>query len=410
VAERAQELDGSVRAWVHLREGAPELRSALDNQSRRRPLWGVPIGVKDIFEVAGMTTSFGVPGLSQNVARDQAAVATLFEVAGGVMMGKTACTEFAYATPGPTRNPRNIAHTPGGSSSGSAAAVAAEMVPLSVGSQTAGSIIRPAAYCGVTGFKPTHGLVSTAGMLTFAPSLDTVGFFALSVSDIRIALSAAVNLSGATRQTDKHRRRFGLHLGGQQWTAASVAARQTLDNVAARIRDAGVEAVEIDLGAFEHCHELHATIMAYEASRALSWRRENMSERLSPQLMKLLDEGQELGGERYLAALRHADEARQRIDRMLGDLDCVITLSAPGVAPPTLSSTGDPVCNRIWTLLGTPCVHIPVASDTAGLPLGVQLVGARWHDIDLLNAALWLSTVVTEPRPSWFDTLLTATP
>ena len=126
--------------------------------------------------------------------------------------------------------------------------------------------------------------------------------------------------------------------------------------------------------------------------------------------MKLLDEGQELGGERYLAALRHADEARQRIDRMLGDLDCVITLSAPGVAPPTLSSTGDPVCNRIWTLLGTPCVHIPVASDTAGLPLGVQLVGARWHDIDLLNAALWLSTVVTEPRPSWFDTLLTATP
>jgi Asp-tRNA(Asn)/Glu-tRNA(Gln) amidotransferase A subunit family amidase len=314
---------------------------------------------------------------------------TALRTAGGVVLGKTITTELAFFAPGPTRNPRNPAHTPGGSSSGSAAAVADFMVPAALGTQTAGSIIRPAAYCGVVGFKPSHGLLSMEGIHPFAPSLDTLGVLVREVADVApllTALGAPVAVSPLTRPP-----KIGLWRSAQ-WSQASAAMHARLEEVATALSRAGATIRELDpLPDEARLSEDQALIMAAEAVHSFEALRPSGA--LSSQLTALLQRGTAARPYDLEAAKVRAGQAWTAMTRALSGLDALLTPSAPGEAPVGLASTGDPIFNRVVTLLGFPAVNLPAGRGPTGLPLGVQLVGAPLGEAALLAVATW-----TEPR------------
>jgi len=304
---------------------------------------------------------------------------------GGVVLGKTVTTELAFFAPGPTRNPRNPAHTPGGSSSGSAAAVADCMVPAALGTQTAGSIIRPAAYCGIVGFKPSHGLLSMEGIHPFAPSLDTLGVLVREVVDVAPllgALGAPVDVTPLTRPP-----RIGLWRSAQ-WPHASPAMQARLEEMTTALARAGATVRELDpLPDEARLSEDQALIMATEAVRSFEALRPTGA--LSPQLSGLLDRGDAADPAEIDAAKIRAGQAWIAMNRALSGLDALLTPSAPGEAPEGLASTGDPVFNRVVTWLGFPAVSLPAGTGPSGLPLGVQLVGAPLAEATLLAVASW---------------------
>jgi len=380
-----------VEAWEYL---DPELAlfqaRRADTVSPRRPLAGLPVGVKDIIDTADMPTACGTPiRRGRRPAADAACVAAL-RAAGAVILGKTVTTELALFTPGKTRNPHHAGHTPGGSSSGSAAAVAAFMVPAALGTQTAGSIIRPASFCGVIGWKPSHGLLSLAGVSPLAPSLDTLGAFARAVEDLPLLTNA---LGGALDPVAPLASppRVGL-CRTDQWPLAAPETRRAVEEAAAKIAAAGGEVREVELGAdLAGLAEAQATIMAVEIARSLGVERREHEALLSPSLRKLIDEGTATPPERHATALSRADLGRRRFPEVLADVDVLLTPSAVGEAPVGLESTGDPAFCRIWTLLHAPCVNLPAATGPQGLPVGIQLVGAPGRDAQLLAAAEWVA-------------------
>jgi Asp-tRNA(Asn)/Glu-tRNA(Gln) amidotransferase A subunit family amidase len=399
--ERIAAVDGEVHAFVHHdADTALEQARALDRHKasggRIGPLHGVPVGIKDIFDTADYPTECGSPQMAGRRPQADATVVRKLREAGAVIIGKTVSTEFAYFYPGPTRNPRDLARTPGGSSSGSAAAVAAGMVPLAIGSQTNGSMIRPAAFCGVFGVKPSHGLVSRAGALSLSAKLDHVGAFARSIEDIALVLDVIAGQDPADPDTRPYAApAFSAAASAEPplppafafvrtpvWDKADAEAREALEELA---KELGAQ--EIDLSA--HCDGAWPALRAIMAADMAHNLGHHVEEgEVSKQFAGLIAEGRSVTATQYLAALRDAErftEATLEIFEQYAD--AIITLSAPGVAPLGLEATGDPVFCSFWTLTGMPSLNLPVLADDEGLPIGVQLVGAPGRDERLLRTA-----------------------
>lgn len=357
------------------------------------PLAGLPIGVKDVLDTADLPTAYNSPIWAGHRPRADAACVAWARAAGAVVMGKTVTTEFATRTPGPTTNPHNLAHTPGGSSSGSAAAVAAGMVPLAFGTQTAGSVIRPAAYCGVVGYKPSLGLIDRHGMKLMSVSLDTIGVLARSVADC--ALLASV-VSGADLGDPDCRPprppRIGL-CRTELWHRAEPATVALFDGLADRLRAAGATVTDWELPGTDEAEHTHGVLMNAESARAMGWELTRHRTQISPALLERL----EYGLAQPYAAVISARTAQRTLQAQFAaamTLDCLITPAAPGEAPAGLAYTGDACFNFLWTFLGVPCVSVPAGVGPGGLPLGVQIVGRRDDDAAALAWAAWVQAAL----------------
>ncbi len=388
---RIEAREGDVQAFVCLdAEAALAQARALDAGPLRGPLHGLPLAVKDIFDTADLPTECGSPIFAGNRPRVDAAAVALCREAGAIVIGKTVTTELANMTAGVTRNPFNPAHSPGGSSSGSAAAVADFMVPLSLGTQTAGSIVRPAACCGVVGIKPSFGRVPRAGVKPNADSMDTVGGFGRTVVDA--ALLASV-LTGDARMRETpapEALRVGL-APGPDWAQAEAdvvacweRTVRALAPVAARCEDAVLPADFADVAAVQ------SAIQAAETAQALAFEHRRHRAQLSEALLALLDRGRAVDAVTLAAHRTRTERWRREVDALFDRHDVLLAPSATGEAPAGLAFTGDPVFCRPWSLLGLPCVHLPLGSGTSGLPVGLQLVGRFGDDHRLLAAAQWV--------------------
>ena len=391
--ERIAAEEPRIGAFEHLgAEGALAAARRIDAMARKPPLGGLPIGVKDIFDTADLPTERGSAAFrGRRPAADAAAVARLRD-AGAIVLGKTVTTELAFYAPGKTRNPHDPARTPGGSSSGSAAAVAARLVPAALGSQTAGSTIRPASFCGVVGMKPTFGAVSMEGASPFAPSLDTFGVFVNDVEALPILLRAVGVPVGAPRLRGAPR--IAL-CRTEQWPFADPSTQVLVEAAAGALASAGAAVEERDLGpAFMGLAAAQRTIMAVEGARTLAEIRERHRPLLSKVLLDFLAEGDAVTREQEEAARAFATRCRAALPDVFSRFDALLTASAVGEAPVGLASTGDPAFNRIWTLLGAPCVSLPAARGPAGMPVGIQLVGAPGRDADVVAAAAWAAAAL----------------
>ena len=389
---RISEREAEIRAFAHLdAEAARAAARALDARGRPGLLAGMAVGVKDIFDTADMPTGYGSPIYAGHRPAWDAAAVTLIRRAGGVVLGKTVTTEFAWMTPGPTRNPHDAGHTPGGSSSGSAAGVAAGFFPAAIGSQTGGSVIRPAAFCGVVGYKPSYGLVPTAGMKPFAWSLDTVGAFAADVTDAARLGAALTGLAPEfAPEFMSGTPRFGVYLPAAI-DRASDDTRAALEQARSLVERAGATVIDAKAPApFAGIDEAWRIISNSEGARSLAYEFENHADRLSGALREHVEEGFALTPEARLEAQRVAVACRAASPDLFADADVLITPAAPGEAPETLASTGDSVFNRHWTLLGTPCVTVPGLTGNHGLPIGIQLIGRIHDDVRTLVASRWL--------------------
>jgi len=404
---RCSRLEPRIEAWEHLdAEGALDRAEALDAVRRQGgpvgPLHGIVLGIKDIIHIAGMPTTMGSPIYAGQVAAESAPVVQALVAAGAVMPGKTVTTEFAYYTPRKTRNPWNTAHTPGGSSMGSAAAVAAGMACAALGTQTNGSVIRPAAYCGVVGFKPGHGAIDTRGMLVFAPTFDTVGVFARSAADAAALAATIVGPQcGVTAEITslRHPPRLAA-VRSPVWNAADAAQQKMLASNVAALRQAGPSVDEAELpGLFAQAHDIHRCIMAYEGAMNLGPVQRQHRDRISERLNEFLDEGAAIAEDRYREALRLRKRLQQEFAHFFGDYDAVITPPASGEAPATLAETGNPAFCSIWTLLGVPAVTIPVGLGARGLPLGMQIVAGAGREDVVLAVADYCETIL--PFAGW---------
>ncbi|HEY6134355.1 MAG TPA: amidase [Rubrivivax sp.] len=388
--DRIGEREGEVHAFCRLDADAALAQArTLDAGPWRGPLHGLPLGVKDLFDTTYFPTSYGSAVYANHRPAADAAAVALCREAGAVLPGKTVSTEFAYFHPGPTRNPRGLAHTPGGSSSGSAAAVADGMLPLALGTQTAGSIIRPAAYCGVVGYKPSAGRVPRAGVKSLSESLDTVGGFGRCVRDVALLGAVLIGDKRLLQDLPTDAARIGL-CPTPDWPAADAdvqaawtRAVHVLGPQAALLEDAAWPASWPDLVS------LHKAVMAFEMARALSHERLHHRASLSDRLVTLLDEGMAIGGEVHATNCAAAAAARQQVETWFDRYDVLLAPSATGEAPQGIAATGDPLFCRGWTLLGLPCVHLPFATGRQGLPVGLQLVGRAGDDHRLLAAAQW---------------------
>ena len=382
--ERIEELEPRVQAFEAL---DPDLALGqarrADAAGRPGPLHGLPVGVKDIIDTADLPTARGSPIFTGRRPGVDAACVAALRRAGGVVLGKTVTTELAYYFPGKTRNPHDPARTPGGSSSGSAAAVAAGMVPAALGTQTAGSLIRPAAYCGVVALKPTHGLVPIDGVSPVAPSLDTLGVLVRRARDLPLLLAGLGVLLPPTAPIG--RLRVGL-CRTEAWNETLPASRDAVARAASVLALAGAEVTEVE-ERFAGLSGAQRTVMAAEAAVTLGPLRDAHGDRLSPQLRALVEDGARVSPEALAAARGAAEAGRARLPALFARFDVLLGASTQGEAPEGLASTGDPALNRIWTLLGTPCVQLPAGRGPAGMPVGIQLVGARGGDAALCAAA-----------------------
>jgi amidase len=385
-AERA-----SVKAWIWL-DPEQALAQARDADRAGRPglLSGLPIGVKDIIDTADMPTGHGSPIYQGNRPFADAACVALLRMAGGTMMGKTVTTEFANRFPGETVNPHNTAHTPGGSSSGSAAAVADFQVPAALGTQTGGSVIRPSAFCGVVGYKPSFGEFSRGGIKLQCHNLDTLGIICRTLDDLP-PLRAAI-LDQPRRDIDHgvSAPRIGL-CRTPAWDRADPATQALLERTAGTLSAAGARVSEIRFAPeFESILEHHRRIFNFEAARNYAYEYERHHEQVSQVLRDtVLTPGRELPLAAYVEAIEAAEAFRRHLDNIFSDVDLLLTPSAAGEAPEGLGSTGDPSFNGLWTLAWAPCATVPAGSGPKGLPLGVQLVGPRFRDEAMLDATAW---------------------
>ena len=383
--ERIAERDEVVRAWAFVDRNAVLAQArALDGAPRTSRLHGVPFGIKDIIDTADLPTEYNSPIYQGHRPKADAACVTLLRQAGCLILGKTVTTEFANNHPSQTRNPHNPAHTPGGSSSGSAAAVADAMVPFALGTQTGGSVIRPAAYCGAFAIKPSFNSINRAGTKFLAESLDTIGIFSRHAEDLALAMEV---LTGRTPSAVSGKPRIGL-CRTPRWSVAHHATQTNLEDAARELANGGAQVRDFELPAgSEQLFDRHKVIMGYETARALGWEYFNHPEKLSATLKPRLDEGWKVTRADYDAMRETARRCRRELAQSMREVDYLLTPSAASEAPASLASTGDPVFNRAWTLLGVPCVTVPCGKGPHGLPLAVQLVGAMDADMALIGWA-----------------------
>jgi Asp-tRNA(Asn)/Glu-tRNA(Gln) amidotransferase A subunit family amidase len=394
---RVDQLEPQVQAWQLLdRERALEAAREADRrlQAGRMPgaLHGVPIAVKDIIDVRGMVTSMGSPIYQRYVPEMNAEAVDRLHAAGSVVLGKTVTTEFAFLVPNKTRNPWNTAHTPGGSSSGSAAAVAAGMAPAAIGTQTNGSIIRPAAFCGIVGYKPGKGVLSTDGILPFSPTLDQPGVFARSVEDAALLVAHLAHSRWTISPQIgplKHAPRL-VAVRGPTWQLAEPDQRTRFATDVAVLREAAAIVDEVDLpSSFNEAHKVHRTIMLYEGAAASRQVRSAYADKLSDFLRKALEEGDRISTSEYERSMRKREALHRDFSRLLDDYDAVVTPPAAGEAPGSLETTGDPSFCTIWTLLGVPAITIPTGLGSRGMPLGLQVIGNQGESNHLLATTMW---------------------
>jgi Asp-tRNA(Asn)/Glu-tRNA(Gln) amidotransferase A subunit family amidase len=408
---RIAEVDSAIEAWAYLDPEHARVQARARDADRREgraigPLHGVPIGIKDIFDTADMPTEDGtVLHAGRSPTHDAAAVAML-RAAGAVILGKTVTTECATYTPGKTHNPHNPKHTPGGSSSGSAAAVAAGMVPLAVGSQTNGSVIRPAAFCGVFGFKPTHGLIPRSGVLKLSRTLDHVGVFARSIDDIALICESLVGFDAADPDTRQRARPPLQQVAAEDppLTPLLAFARTPLwDRTDADLREAFAELVEhladrvvdLDLPAItSESIAWHRSIMEAEMASNLDAEWTRGRDKLSASLQAQLERGRMVTALDYQQAIARIPIINAGFEEIFERCDAILTPAALGTAPAGLEATGDPSFCTLWTLAGMPAITLPLMRGANGLPIGVQLVGQRGNDARLLRTARWLVSAV----------------
>ena len=405
--ERIAEVEERVQAWAHL-DHDHALHQAREADAARRegkalgPLHGLPVGVKDIFDTKDMPTEDGtVLHAGRKPGQDAAAVARLRE-AGAVILGKTVTTELAVYAPGKTRNPHDLERTPGGSSSGSAAAVAAQMVPLAIGTQTNGSVIRPASFCGVYGFKPSHGLISRHRILQQSRTLDHVGVFARSVLDCALV---ADQLIGFDERDPDTRPRAPLalietamteppldpQLGFVKTAVWDRAEGDTQEAFGELIEHLGDSIAEHQLSAmFEDALDLHRTIMEADLARSFAREYERGREKLSANLREMIERGHEVRAVAYNDAVDRITVLRGLLGQAFERFDAIVTPATVGEAPLGLGSTGDPCFCTLWTLCGLPAITLPLLKGANGMPIGVQLVGPKGDDARLLRTARWL--------------------
>jgi Asp-tRNA(Asn)/Glu-tRNA(Gln) amidotransferase A subunit family amidase len=406
--ERIREVEGEVQAWAFLDPDYALAQARQADRLRREgrdlgPLHGVPVGVKDIFDTADMPTENGTVLHAGRRPTEDATAVSLLRQAGAILLGKTVTTELAVYAPGKTRNPHDPRRTPGGSSSGSAAAVAARMVPLSLGTQTNGSVIRPAAYCGVVGYKPTHGSISRHGVLRESPPLDQVGVFARSVADAALLAqqlmafderdpamrpAAPPDLVRAAAADPPAAPRLAF-VKTPMWDQAAEDTRQAFATLVHRL---GAHVREVTLPPlFEGAVGWHRTIMEADLAKNFASEYADGKERLSETLRQMVERGQQVPAVEYNRAL----ERIPALNRVLGDLwascDALLTPATTSVAPVGLQSTGSPIFCTIWTLCGMPAITLPILKGADGMPLGAQLVSARGDDARLLRTARWLA-------------------
>lgn len=367
-----------------------EARGA-DASAPRGPLHGVPFGVKDIIDTAELPTAYGSSIYAGHQPQADAACVAAMRRAGGVLMGKTVTTEFATYQPGKTRNPHNPAHTPGGSSSGSAAAVGDGMVPLAFGTQTAGSLIRPAAFCGVHAFKPTHGTVNLAGMLELSPRLDTLGYMARSVDDLAAFYDVVRGIDDAGPLADGLGRppRVGI-CRTHHWQEAQPETVEAVESAAVRFSELGAEIGDCNLPAhFSDLARTHTTLLCADLARSLAGIRQDHGDRISEILRGMIDDGAATDAKTVTDAAAHAERCMMEFATVTADWDVLLTPSAPGEAPEG-KATGNPVFQIVWTLLQVPCLTLPWSTGPGGLPVGVQLIGRKGDDARVLRVGKWL--------------------
>ena len=425
---RVHEVDGQIQAWAFIDPDYALAQARAADELRLSgkpigPLHGVPVGIKDIFDTADMPTECGSVLYAGRTPSRDATVISMLRAAGAVIMGKTVTTEFAYFSPGKTRNPHNPEHTPGGSSSGSAAAVASEMVPLALGSQTNGSTIRPAAFCGVLGFKPTHGLISRYGVLTLSRTLDHVGLFARTIDDIALLAAQLAGYDERDLDTRPRARVPFVDVAAEEpplppmfafvktphWERAD---KETKEGFAELIEQLGDQVEEIELfpsaalrpgseqalrlgSGQAEAWDWHRTIMDAEMAANLEWEWKQGRERLSESLRTLLERGREVRAIDYQRARAKIPSIHESFVELFEQrYDAILTPAAPGAAPKGLASTGDPSFCTLWTLCGMPAISLPLLQSENGLPIGIQLVGPRDGDAQLLRTARWLASRV----------------
>lgn len=404
---RIAEREDTVKAWEFIdpdhalaQARAADERRGVDQATG--PLHGVPVGIKDIIDTRDYPTENGSPAFKGREPGDDAALVSALRDAGAIIMGKTVTTELAVQHPGKTHNPHNPAHTPGGSSSGSAAAVADTMVPLAVGTQTGGSVIRPASFCGTYGYKPTHGMISRTGVLMQSPPLDTVGVFARSVEDLALIGDCLTAYDARdTWMTQRSRTRLRdvameqppvdpvfAFVKGPVWDdLAEDVTRQAFEELAAELGD---QCDEVDLpGVFAEGLEMQKVLQFADIAKFYGPIDERAPGVLSESLIGRIREGRDIKAVDYNRALDIREALVGGLDEVLNRYDAIITPASAGPAPKGLETTGDPSFNALWTYLGVPCVTVPLL-ESDGLPFGVQLVGSRLDDGRVLRNARWL--------------------
>ncbi|MGI9498712.1 MAG: amidase, partial [Geminicoccaceae bacterium] len=409
---RITAVDEQIQAWAFLDPDHARTQAKQADKLRRAgrptgPLHGVPVGVKDIIDTRDMPTENGtILDAGRRPTKDAVVVGKL-RAAGAILLGKTVTTELAYYAPNKTRNPHDPSRTPGGSSSGSAAAVAAGMVPLAVGTQTNGSVIRPASFCGTVGYKPTWGLIPRTGVLTQSFHLDTIGTFARSVADAALLADclighdegdpatkpfASQDLLGHATSKPPLPPLFAL-VGTPVWDQAEESTRDAFAELADVLGD-GADRVDLP-DVFAEGHALQRRLMTAGFAHNLGAYERRGRDQLSAQMQDAIDAGREVRAHDYLAAVDWIEILNAGLDQIFQRYDAILTPAAPGAAPSGLESTGNPAFCTLWTLCGTPVITLPLLKDEDGLPLGVQLVGPRGGDARLMRIAAWLTETVT---------------
>ena len=414
--DRIEQVDGDIEAWAHLKpDYALDQARMLDTRRQAGgpvgPLHGIPVGVKDIFDTESLPTENGTVLDSGRRPMENSRVVSLLEEAGAVIMGKTVSTELAVFGPGKTRNPRNPKHTPGGSSSGSAAAVASYMVPLAIGTQTNGSVIRPASFCGVVGFKPTHGLIPRTGILAQSHWLDTVGVFARSVEDAALLAEQIVAYDPGDKDTRARARPPLSETAAEEppvppaltfaktavWDQADKETQEAFAELKALLGEA---CDDLDLPEpFGRAVDLHGTIMKADLAKSFAGYYERGKDQLTDILKGMIEEGRKITAVDYNKAVDGREFLNDGLDGVFDRYDAIVTPATVGEAPAGLDSTGSPIFNSLWTYCGTPAITLPLMKGPNGLPLGVQLVSRRGDDARLLRTARWLMRRVADEEP-----------
>ena len=418
--DRIVEHDEAIGAWVHLDPdyALEQARNADEARERGHPLGelhGIPVGVKDIIDTADMPTENGTPLHAGRTPGDDAGVVERLREAGAVILGKTVTTELAVFSPGKTTNPHDAARTPGGSSSGSAAAVASFMVPLALGTQTNGSVIRPASFCGVFGFKPTFGRISRHGVLLQSPPLDTIGVFGRKLADVALLSEVLMEFDSRDESMQPRARARISRIMAEEppmaprlafvrspvWDQAEESTKDAFRELISAVEDR-VELFQLP-SSFDDAHEVHRQIMEADLARNFAREYRDGKDQLSTILCEMIERGQSVTAVQYNDAVARAGEFNEELDELFDVYDAILTPAAPGEAPAGLDSTGSPAFCTIWTLCGVPALSMPLLQGPANMPLGVQMVGARGDDGRLLRTANWLIKALGDEQEAHDD-------